>query len=109
MSIAPVSSPSLWSTPTATASSANIAPKDSPSSDSSSAADWLTKYTSETPAQHMRDGILKSMGLSEDDVKNMDPKKRQAVEDEIAKRLKDQVLRQTQNQKNAGVIVDVTA
>lgn len=63
----------------------------------------------ETPAQHMRDSILKSMGLTQDDLDKMSPEKRKAVEDEIAKKLKDQALQKTNHQKRPGILVDVTA
>ncbi len=109
MSIAPVSAPSAWPTPNATAPSAGLPSAPASSSDAASAAQWFTNYMNETPAQHMRDSILKSLGLTQDDLDKMSPEKRKAVEDEIAKKLKDQALQQTDNKKKPGVLVDVTA
>jgi hypothetical protein len=109
MSIAPVAAPSAWPTTTTVPSSAGLPSAPASPDDASSAAQWFTNYMSETPAQHMRDSILKSMGLTQDDLDKMSPEKRKAVEDEIAKRLKDQALQQTNNQKKTGVLVDVTA
>jgi hypothetical protein len=109
MSIAPVSAPSAWPTSTAVPSSAGLPSASASSSDSSSAAAWFTNYMNETPAQHMRDNILKSLGLTQDDLDKMSPEKRKAVEDEITKKLKDQALQQTDNKKKPGVLVDITA
>jgi hypothetical protein len=112
MSIASISAvqrqPTSIAAPTPTAPTVPSAPASSAGS-SAAAAQWLTNYASETPAQHMRDSTLSSMGYTEADLKAMDPKKRQAVEDELAKKLKDQALNQTQNQQKKGVLLDIQA
>lgn len=46
-------------------------------------AEWLKK----TPAQHMRDAILKEMGLTEEEISKMPPDKRAAVEATIAEKI----------------------
>ena len=56
------------------------------------AAQELEEYLKKTPAQHMRDAILKEMGLTEDDLAAMPPEKRQAVEDTIAAKIKEKLL-----------------
>jgi hypothetical protein len=64
------------------------------------------KYAHMNPLERMRANILKSMGLTEQDVQNMTPQQRQAVEQKI----KD--LIEQQFQKNAdkkGQLVDVSA
>ncbi|HEY4029235.1 MAG TPA: hypothetical protein VGM25_02745 [Caulobacteraceae bacterium] len=65
-------------------------------------------YAKETPAQRMRDAILKSMGLSEDDLKAMSPEKRKAVEDTIAQIIK-QRAEDAAKQGKTGLVADVTA
>jgi hypothetical protein len=109
MSIAPVSGPSAWPALATVPSAAGLPSVSASSSDASSAAQWFTNYMNETPAQHMRDSILKSMGLTQDDLDKMSSEKRKAVEDEVAKRLKDQALQKTDNKKKSGILVDVTA
>jgi hypothetical protein len=109
MSISPVSTPSAWSAPSAASPTAGLPSTPASSSDDSSAAQWFSNYMSETPAQHVRDAILKSLGLTQDDLDKMSPEKRKAIEDEIAKKLKDQALQQTNNKTKSGVLVDVTA
>ena len=39
---------------------------------------------SKSPEQRLRDSILQSMGLTEDDVKAMPPEKQQAINDKIS-------------------------
>lgn len=42
-------------------------------------------YAQKSPAERMRDDILKSLGLTEDDLANMSPDERAAVEEKIKK------------------------
>jgi hypothetical protein len=64
------------------------------------------KYAHMSPIDRMRANILKSMGLTEDDVKNMPPQQRQAVEQKI----KDLIEQQLQkNADKKGQVVDVSA
>jgi len=74
---------------------------------SSAVSDFLD-YAKETPAQRMRDAILKSMGLSEDDLKSMSPEKRKAVEDAIAQKIKD-AAEEAAKKGKTGLVADVTA
>jgi len=73
----------------------------------SAVTDFLN-YAKESPAQRMRDAILKSMGLSENDLKSMSPEKRKAVEDAIAQKIKD-AAEQAAKQGKTGLVTDVTA
>lgn len=70
-------------------------------------SDFLN-YAKETPGQRMRDAILKSMGLSEQDLQNMSPEKRKAVEGAIAQKIKDAAERAAKEGKT-GLVTDVTA
>lgn len=48
-----------------------------------SATDEFKDYMSKSPAQRIREQLLKEMGLTEDDVKAMPPEKQQAITDQI--------------------------
>ena len=63
-------------------------------------------YAKMSPMERMRAQILKSMGLTEDDLKKMSPEQQKAVEQKIEQMIKQQL------QKNAGTtgqVVDVSA
>lgn len=70
-------------------------------------SDFLA-YANETPAQRMREAILKSMGLSEEDLKSMSPEKRKAVEETIQQRIK-QAMEEAAAKGKKGIVADVTA
>lgn len=56
------------------------------------AAQELEEFLRKTPIQHLRDAILKEMGLTEEDLKSMPPEKRAAVEETIAAKIKEKLL-----------------
>jgi hypothetical protein len=56
----------------------------------------------------MRDAILKSMGLSEDDLKTMSPEKRKAVEETIRQKIRD-AAEEAAKKGRTGLVADVTA
>jgi len=58
------------------------------------AGEELAEYQSKSVAQHLRDAILKEMGLTEEDLDAMPPEKRAAVEDAIAEKIKERLLAQ---------------
>jgi basic membrane lipoprotein Med (substrate-binding protein (PBP1-ABC) superfamily) len=58
------------------------------------------------PMDRMRAGILKSMGLTEDDVKNMSPQQQQAVEQKIREMIEQEFQKNTDKK---GQLVDVSA
>ena len=72
----------------------------------SAVSDFLD-YAKETPAQRMRDAILKSMGLSEEDLKSMTPEKRKAVEETIRQRIKE-AAEDAAKKGKTGLVADVT-
>lgn len=53
-------------------------------------------YMAMTPAEKIRHGILNEMGLTEEDIEDMSPEQQQAVEQEIAQRMKDRADMQAQ-------------
>lgn len=72
-----------------------------------SAKEEFREYAQMTPAEKMRAAALKSLGLTEDDLKAMDPKKRLQVEEQIKELIRQKVEAGGADQK--GAIVDVTA
>ena len=65
------------------------------------AAQELEEYLKKSPAEHMRDAILKEMGLTEDDLAAMPPEQRKAVEDTIATKIKEKLLEHSDVAENA--------
>lgn len=57
-----------------------------------SALEQLEEYLKKTPAEHMREAILKQMGLSEADLAAMTPEQRTAVENTIAEKIREFML-----------------
>jgi hypothetical protein len=49
----------------------------------------LIKYMKESPEEHLRDKILKDMGLTEQSLAALPPAQRSAIEDSIAKQIKE--------------------
>lgn len=59
-------------------------------------SDWLKK----DPIAHMRDALLKELGLSEEGLSQLPPDQRAAIEDYIAEKIKEKLLAATEIQKN---------
>ncbi|GAB2180182.1 hypothetical protein DLREEDagrD3_04050 [Denitratisoma sp. agr-D3] len=51
-------------------------------------------YMKKTPIEHMRDAILKEMGLSEEELAALPPEQHDAIEAEIGRRIKERLLGQ---------------
>jgi hypothetical protein len=62
-------------------------------------------YARMTPAEKMRASILGSMGLTEGDLKAMDPKEREKVEAKIKEAIRQKVQESTE--KKTGVAIDL--
>jgi len=69
----------------------NLQSTDATTASAASATDEFKDYMSKTPEQRLRDSILQSMGLTEDDIKAMPPEKQLAIGKEIAERLQDKI------------------
>ena len=63
-------------------------------------------YAKMSPMERMRAQILKSMGLTEDDLKKMSPEQQKAVEQKIEQIIKQQLEK---NAGQTGQVVDVSA
>lgn len=79
---------------------ATAAPK---SGTSTSATDEFKEYMNKPVAQQMRDQILKELGITEGDLQSMTPGKREALEHQIADRIKDKAnVQQAEKQQEKG-------
>lgn len=56
----------------------------------------LIDYLSKSPIEHMREAIMKEMGITQDQLDAMPADKRQSVEEEIGRRIKERLLGQEQ-------------
>ncbi len=59
----------------------------------------LNEYIEKGPIVAMREKILESMGLSEEELKALPPEKQKAVEEAIAEKIKEMLLRQQEMAK----------
>lgn len=80
-------------------------------SGASSAVDDFNQIagTGLTPAQRMRNLFLAQMGLKEEDLKSMDPKKREEIEQKIRDKIQEGAVHATDKQNTTGLITDITA
>ena len=53
-----------------------------------------------TPAERIRDAILKEMGITEEDLAQMTPERRQGIEEEIAQRMQDKAIKTAEDREN---------
>lgn len=56
------------------------------------AANDLRDYLNKTPAEHLRDAVLKEMGLTEEKLQAMPPEQREAMEAAINRRIRERLL-----------------
>jgi len=68
----------------------------------------LERYVKMTPAQRLREDLLKKLGLTEDDLAKMEPKERAGVEQKITELMQEQ-LQKTPEAQRKGAIVDTSA
>lgn len=71
-----------------------------------SATDEFKDYMSKSPEQRLRDSILKSMGITEEDIQNMPPEKQLAIGKEIAERLQDKMKLAQAEKDNVNYVKD---
>ncbi len=87
-------------TGTSTSAAASLTPQ------GDSVVQQFMDYAKESPMQRMRASILKSMGLTEDDLKKMSPEQQKAVEQKIEQIIKQKLEK---NAGQTGQVVDVSA
>jgi hypothetical protein len=67
-------------------------------------------YARKSPAEKIRDALLKSVGVTEDELKNMTPEQRKEVEQKIADKIKEAMQKQTEKgESTKGFFTDITA
>jgi TPP-dependent pyruvate/acetoin dehydrogenase alpha subunit len=77
------------------ATTATPSATDVPKTDAtSSARSDFTDYMKKSPAERIREQLLKEQGLTEEEVKNLPQEKQDAISKEVAARLKDQQAQQ---------------
>ena len=72
-----------------------------------SAREEFLDFAAKSPAEHLRDAILRELGTTEEKLAAMEPKQRAAMEDTIAERLKQKVEQEAE--QKTGLLVDVSA
>ncbi|WP_332765214.1 hypothetical protein [Phenylobacterium sp.] len=65
------------------------------------------EYARMTPAEKVRRDILEAMGLKEEDLANLDPKLREAIENRIKETIKMKV--EASQEQQTGVYIDIKA
>lgn len=65
------------------------------------------EYAQKSPAERIRDAILKEMGLTEEQLDGMGAEQREAMEKAIAEKLKEKIEQQAD--KRPGMVVDFSA
>jgi TPP-dependent pyruvate/acetoin dehydrogenase alpha subunit len=67
-------------------------------------------YAKKSPAEKIRDALLQSVGVTEDELKNMTPEQRKDVEQKIADKIKEAMQKQTEKGESPkGFFTDITA
>lgn len=56
------------------------------------ALSYLDDYMKKTPAEHMRDAVMKEMGLTEEELQALPPEERAAKETEITRRVMERLM-----------------
>jgi hypothetical protein len=75
----------------------------------SAARHAFDEYARKTPAEKMRDAILGTMGLTEEQLKAMNPKEREAIEAKVRELMKQKIQEALEKKDKTGVLVDVKA
>lgn len=69
--------------------------------DGKAALEAFKAYMAMTPAEKMRDRILKEMGLTEEDIESMPPEQQKAVEETIAQRMQERAEMQAASDEDS--------
>ncbi|ACG76504.1 hypothetical protein PHZ_c0090 [Phenylobacterium zucineum HLK1] len=73
---------------------------------SAAAAEFLS-YAQKTAAEQMREQVLRALGVTEDEVRAMDPKEREKLEEKVREMIEQKVREDTE--QRTGLLVDVRA
>jgi hypothetical protein len=94
-------------TPTSPASSPSSGPTAGPAAPADSAVQNFLNLVGSSPAQQMRDQILRSMGLTENQLNAMSPQDRAKIEEKIKEMIQHKVEQSVE--KQTGVVIDLKA
>lgn len=61
----------------------------------------LRDYLNKTPAEHLREAVLKELGLTEEALAAMPPEERQAAEAKISERIRERLIGEEENKEAA--------
>jgi len=100
MSIDAIVSGTLTASPTANKRKQEI-------TDSSPEAQ-LERYVKQTPAQRMREDLLKKLGVTEEELNQMKPEERKGIEEKLAQLVKEE-MEKAQTPQKPGNYVDTKA
>lgn len=70
--------------------------------------DELQEYLNKSPAEHMRDAIMKEMGITEEELQAMPPEKREAIEADIARKMRERLLAKDEAHPDANTLQEAT-
>lgn len=101
MSVSGIGAP--YTPPVSGASSAASSP--STQIGKTSAQDEFLGYMQKTPAERMREAILGELGVTEEELRNMDAQERAKIEEKIRETILEKVKETAE--KNTGMIVDM--
>lgn len=99
---------SIGSSAYAGAYSGLSASKSSPLGETS-AKDEFLKYAAMTPAEKMRAAMLAKLGVTEEELKAMEPEKRKAIEQKLKDMIKEQVQSDPDGKSKTGLVADILA
>lgn len=75
-----------------------------------SAEEKFLDYAKKSPAEKIRDALLKSIGVTEEEFAQMSPEQRKEVEQKIADKIKDAMQKQTsKGESTSGFFTDIKA
>lgn len=87
-------------------SSAVAAPKQT----EQTAEEKFLDYAKKSPAEKIRDALLQSIGVTEDEMKNMTPEQRKEVEQKIADKIKETLQQKAaKGDSTSGFFTDISA
>ncbi len=74
------------------------------------AEEQFLDFAKKSPAEKIRDALLKSVGTTEEELKSMTPEQRKEIEQKIADKIKEEMQKQTaKGESTKGFFTDIKA